>query len=145
MQLPWYVTAIGAAIVWGIHYPLVDLVLRHVSIMTVLFVTAVPIVLLAPFFFRTIARDFGAWGQLAWDVRGALLALALTSLSGSVLLFISISGKNATLASLLEITYPVFVALFAFLLLREVQFSPSAVIGGVFVLVGAGLIIWNNP
>lgn len=24
MQLPWYVTAVGAAIVSGVHYPLVD-------------------------------------------------------------------------------------------------------------------------
>ena len=43
---------------------------------------------------------------MGWGVKGPILALALTSLlPGSVLLFLSIHSKNATLASLIEITY----------------------------------------
>ena len=32
MQLPWYVTALSAAIVWGIHYPLIDFAMKRLSV-----------------------------------------------------------------------------------------------------------------
>lgn len=145
MQLPWYVTAIGAALVWGIHYPLVDHALKRISVVSVLLLTALPVVLAAPFFYRTIAADFTMWKTMEMGAKGMVLALALTSLLGSVLLFLSIAGKNATLASLIEITYPVFVAVFAFVLFRETHLTPSAIAGGLLVFAGVGLIIGNNP
>lgn len=145
MQLPWYITAIGAALVWGIHYPLVDHALKRISVVSVLLLTALPVVLAAPFFYRTIAADFTMWKTMETGAKGMVLALALTSLLGSVLLFLSIAGKNATLASLIEITYPVFVAMFAFVLFRETHLTPSVIAGGLLVFAGVGLIIWNNP
>ncbi len=110
MKIPWYVTAIGAALVWGVHYPLVDHALKKLSLVSVLLLTALPIVVLALFFHRTLAADYAVWTTLDTGPRIRVLALALTSLLGSVLLFLSIAGKNATLASLIEISYPVFVA-----------------------------------
>lgn len=145
MQFPWYVTAIGAALVWGVHYPLVDHALKKLSLVSVLLLTALPIVVLALFFHRTLAADYAAWTTLDTGPRIRVLALALTSLLGSVLLFLSIAGKNATLASLIEISYPVFVALFAWLLFRELHINTSVIIGGLLVFAGVAMIIWNNP
>jgi len=144
VQFPWYVTAIGAALVWGVHYPLVDHALKKVSLISVLLLTAIPVILTAVFFHRTIAADVAVWRAMEAMDRGMVLALALTSLAGSVLLFLSISGKNATLASLIEISYPVFVALFAWLLFREMHINASVVVGGLLVFAGVCLIIWNN-
>ena len=145
MQIPWYVTAIGAALVWGVHYPLVDHALKKLSLVSVLLLTALPIVALALFFHRTLAADYAVWTTLDTGPKVRVLALALTSLLGSVLLFLSIAGKNATLASLIEISYPVFVALFAWLLFREMHINTSVIIGGMLVFAGVALIIWNNP
>ncbi|MBI3899748.1 MAG: DMT family transporter [Gammaproteobacteria bacterium] len=145
MTLPWYVTALAAALVWGVHYPLIDYALQRLSLLTVLLLTAAPIVLIAPFFYRTLALDTSAWRQLPWTERLPILALMLTSLVGTVLLYLSISHKNATLASLIEISYPVFVALFAFLLFRQVHFTASVVVGALLVFSGVVLIIWRNP
>lgn len=145
MQIPWYVTAIGAALIWGIHYPLVDHALKKLSLVSVLLLTALPIVALALFFHRTLAADYAAWATLDTGPKVKVLALALTSLLGSVLLFLSIAGKNATLASLIEISYPVFVAMFAFVLFREIHVNTSVIIGGLLVFAGVALIIWNNP
>ncbi len=145
MQFPWYVTAIGAALVWGVHYPLVDHALKKLSLVSVLLLTALPIVVLALFFHRTLAADYAVWTTLDTGPRIRVLALALTSLLGSVLLFLSIAGKNATLASLIEISYPVFVALFAWLLFREIHVNTSVIIGGLLVFAGVAMIIWNNP
>ncbi len=145
MQFPWYVTAIGAALVWGVHYPLVDHALKKLSLVSVLLLTALPIVVLALFFHRTLAADYAVWTTLDTGPRIRVLALALTSLLGSVLLFLSIAGKNATLASLIEISYPVFVAVFAWLLFREIHVNTSVIIGGLLVFAGVTMIIWNNP
>lgn len=145
MQFPWYVTALGAALVWGVHYPLVDHALKKLSLVSVLLLTALPIVVLALFFHRTLAADYAAWTTLDTGPRIRVLALALTSLLGSVLLFLSIASKNATLASLIEISYPVFVALFAWLLFRELHINTSVIIGGLLVFAGVAMIIWNNP
>jgi drug/metabolite transporter (DMT)-like permease len=145
VQIPWYVTAIGAALVWGVHYPLVDHALKKLSLVTVLLLTALPIVVLALLFHRTLAADYAVWTTLDTGPKVRVLALALTSLLGSVLLFLSIAGKNATLASLIEISYPVFVALFAWLLFREIHVNTSVTIGGLLVFAGVAMIIWNNP
>lgn len=145
MQLPWYLAAIGAALAWGVHYPLVDHALRKISLVSVLLLTALPIVIVALFFWRTVAADYGVWRAMDAGTRGQILAPALTSLAGSVLLFLSISGKNATLASLIEISYPVFVALFAFVLFRETHLNASVLVGGALVFAGVAVIIVNNP
>jgi drug/metabolite transporter (DMT)-like permease len=145
VKIPWYVTAIGAALVWGMHYPLVDHALKKLSLVSVLLLTALPIFVLALFFHRTLAADYAVWTTLDTGPKVRVLALALTSLLGSVLLFLSIAGKNATLASLIEISYPVFVVMFAWLLFREIHVNTSVIIGSLLVFAGVTMIIWNNP
>jgi drug/metabolite transporter (DMT)-like permease len=144
MQIPWYAAAIGAAVVWGLHYPLIDFALKRLSLVSVLVLTALPILAVAPFFHRTLAADYGTWRALPAGDQLMILALMLTSLSGALLLFLSIAGKNATLAALLEISYPVFVVLFAWLLFREWHVNASVALGALLVFAGVALIIWNN-
>ncbi len=144
MNIPWYLTALGAALIWGIHYPLVDYALKHVSIYSVLLLTMLPILLLMPVFLSDVARDLNSVLLLPGSAQGMIAAIGLTSLLGAVLLYLSIAGKNATLASLIEITYPVFVAFFSYALFRHVHLNASVIIGGLLVISGAGLIIYNN-
>jgi hypothetical protein len=80
VQFPWYVTAIGAALVWGVHYPLVDHALKKLLLVSVLLMTALPIVVLALFFHRTLAADYAVWTTLDTGPKVRVLALALTSL-----------------------------------------------------------------
>lgn len=145
MRIPWYLAAIGAALIWGIHYPLIDYALKRVSLVTVLVLTALPIIAATPFFFTRIVSDYHTVLAMHWTERVPVLALAITSLLATVLLFVSIDNKNATLTSLIEISYPIFVALFAFLLFRDVHLNMSALIGGVLIIVGVGVIVLYNP
>jgi drug/metabolite transporter (DMT)-like permease len=145
VQLPWYVTALGAAVVWGIHYPLVDNALKKVSLFSVLLLTALPILLVSVVYVRQLQLDYAALRALAPGAQLTVLSLALTSLLGTVLLYVSIGGKNATLASLIEISYPVFVAVFAWVLFRELHVNASVLLGAALVFAGVGLIIFNNP
>ena len=65
MKLSWYVTALGAAIVWGVHYPLLDHALKRLSLFTVLFLTVLPMLLAAPFFMPR-CRPISVYGK-SWN------------------------------------------------------------------------------
>lgn len=145
MKLPWYLAALGAALVWGVHYPLVDFALKRISLISVLLISSVPIVAAALFFYRDIVADYQALQRMASGERALILAIGVTSLIASAFVFLAIRGKNATLASLIEISYPVFVALFAYVLFRQADLSVPVVIGALLAFTGIGIIIWSNP
>ncbi len=144
MQLPWYVPAIAAAVVWGLHYPLIEHALKRVSLTTVVLLTAAPMALAALAFPARLADDWRALAALSTGERLLIGAIAFTSLAGTVLLYLAVRGRNATLASLIEISYPAFVALFAWLLFREWQLNAGVLIGAALVFAGTTLIIVNS-
>jgi drug/metabolite transporter (DMT)-like permease len=55
----------------------------------------------------------------------------------------SIISKNATLAGLIEISYPIFIALFSYLLFKNKITIPT-VIGGIIVFFGIFIIYYFN-
>lgn len=143
-QIPWYMAAVGAAVMWGVHYPLIGYALKHVSMPTVLALSLLPLFVLAPFFYRPVLQDIQVIAGLDWGARALILAIALTGLMGTVFLYLAIGGKNATLAALIEISYPVFVAIFAWLLFREVHVSTHVLLGGALVFSGLAVIILGS-
>lgn len=74
-----------------------------------------------------------------------VLVIAVTGIVGTVFLYMSIGGKNVTPASLIEISYPVLVVLFAYLLFREYYLNPGVIVGALLLFAGVGLIIWRSP
>jgi drug/metabolite transporter (DMT)-like permease len=144
MHLPWYVPAIAAAVVWGLHYPLIEFALRRVSLTAVVLLTALPMALLALAFPAQLADDWRAFTTLPAGERLLIGAIAFTSLAGTVLLYLAVRGRNATLASLIEISYPAFVAIFAWLLFREWQINAGVLAGAALVLAGTTVIILNS-
>jgi len=144
MQLPWYVTAFGAAVIWGIHYPLLDFALKRLSVYSVLLLSVIPIFILMPLFLRELASDVDTFKLLPVKEQWSILSIAVTSTAGAVLLFLSIDSKNATLTSLIEISYPVFVVLFAYLFFKQLHVNLSVILGGLLILTGAAVIIIKN-
>lgn len=144
MHLPWYVPAIAAAVVWGLHYPLVEHALRRVSLPTVVLLTALPMALVALAFPARLAADWRTVMELPAGERLLIGIIALTSLAGTVLLYLAVRGRNATLASLIEISYPAFVAVFAWLLFREWHLNSGVLLGALLVFAGTTLIIVNS-
>ena len=144
MQIPWYIAALGAALMWGVHYPLVGFALQRISLFGVLLISVIPIFVLAPFFAAQLNTDIQNFRSLPASEQWMVSVIGFTSLAGAAFVFLAISSKNATLASLIEITYPVFVALFSYLMFRHVHVNVSVIFGGLMVIAGAGLIIYNN-
>ena len=144
MSLPWYIPAIAAAVVWGLHYPLIEHALKRVSLTTVVLLTAAPMALVALAFPARLAEDWRAIAALPTGERLLIATIALTSLAGTVLLYLAVRGRNATLASLIEISYPAFVAVFAWLLFREWQLNAGVLLGAGLVFAGTAVIILNS-
>lgn len=144
MIFSWWVSALLAAIIWGVHYPLVDRALEHLTSFTVLLVTVTPIILLYPFFHSDVVADIAKIPDLPTTVIWTLVGLMVTSISASLLVYAAISGSNATLASLIEITYPLFVGLFSIAILQENHLSASVVIGGGLIAIGTSIVIMGH-
>ena len=144
MHIPWYVAALGAALTWGIYYPLVDMALKRISLYSVILLSMIPVLLVMPLFLKTVSNDIETVKTLPVSEQWIIASLGLIGLFGEVMVYMAITGKNATLASLIEMTYPVFVVLFAYLFYRQMHVTSSVFIGGLMILVGAGLIINNH-
>ena len=144
MHMPWYVAALAAAVTWGIYYPLVDMALKRISLFSVILLSMIPVFLAMPLFIKTISNDIETVKTLPASEQWVIASLGLIGLFGEVMVYLAITGKNATLASLIEMTYPVFVVLFAYVFYRHMHVTASVFVGGLMILVGAGLIIYNN-
>ena len=144
MHIPWYIAALGAAITWGIYYPLVDMALKRISLYSVVLLSMIPVLLAMPLFIRTLSNDIETVKALPVSEQWVIVSLGLIGLFGEVMVYLAISGKNATLASLIEMTYPLFVVIFAYLFYRQLHVNTSVFVGGLMILVGAGIIIYNN-
>ncbi len=143
----WFVYALSAAVIWGISYAASGRAIeRGVS----------PLVF---FFLYTVIGALMSFGALAATGRVAgissqirqigpdwpwLILAVVTSGIGALLIYMAIGEKNATLASLIEISYPVFVAFFAWLFFRETQFNSSTILGGVLIIAGVGIVYFGN-
>lgn len=143
----WFVYAFSAAIIWGISYAASGRVIeRGMAPLTFFFfyalfsAVAATLALLLTGRYATVASEVRTLGG---DWSWGLLAV-VTSAVGALLIYMAIGEKNATLASLIEISYPLFVAVFAWLFFRETQFNLPTVLGGMMILTGVGIVYLGN-
>ncbi len=143
----WLVYAFSAAILWGISYAASGRAIeRGVSpllfftLYTVLGAVCGGAVLMISGRAVAIPETLRGLGpDLVW-----LVVAVVTSAVGALLIYMAIGEKNATLASLIEISYPLFVALFAWVFFRETQFNAATLVGGALILGGVGVVFWGN-
>lgn len=143
----WIVYALAAAVIWGISYAASGRVIeRGVSPLAFYlcyagFSTMAAVgALLAMGKLTTVTSEFrGLGSDWIW-----LVIAIIASAAGALLIYMAIGEKNATLASLIEISYPVFVAIFAWLFFRETQFNAMTLLGGALILTGVGIVFWGN-
>ncbi len=139
----WFVIALATAVVWGISYSIDEyLVKTHISPPFLCFITAI---LSAPIYagIALYQKNFvPSWKNLTQN-HDAMLAFGVVFVCGffaSLGILESIRLKNATLSSMIEITYPLFTALFAWLFFKDVQINSFTWIGFLFVLIGVFII-----
>jgi len=135
-----FIYAIAAAVVWGLAYAIDEKILHSVSPLTLLFINSLLATLvLLPF----ILMDNGPIKKVITSGRNGLLiilaAFVLLTL-GNFLIYSGINNLGASTASIIEISYPVFVVAFSFLLFRNVP-NIYFLLGAVLIFIGSFTII----
>ncbi|KKW21674.1 MAG: transport protein [Parcubacteria group bacterium GW2011_GWC2_52_8c] len=137
--------SISAAISWGLVYVLEQKVLTEFSVAKFLifesifmFLVALPIALYSENPDSRFSRlDY----QVVLTVPFILLMLA--TFLGNFFILSSVQQIGATVASMIEITFPLFVVIFAFYILRQ-PIHYLTVIGGILIMLGSALVIYVN-
>ena len=142
--MTWWIYGLIGALVWGLHYNLVGKALTVASPITVLIIQLLPLIVILPLYFSTFLTDLKQIYLSTMDIKISSIVMIFTNIIASLALYKAIEGSNATLASLIEISYPVFVALFAIILFKENHLDWSTVIGGLLVLSGTAIIIYHS-
>lgn len=147
---PWWVFSIIAAALWGLHFNLVVKVSNVLpkdiyTPLTIFSITSVSMLLLLPIFHQKIGANLVTLWHAGSDIRLSVIALIFTAIIAANLLYIAMQlSPNATIAALLDITYPVFIALVAWLLYKENHLDWSVLAGGALIFSGAMLIVWKH-
>jgi drug/metabolite transporter (DMT)-like permease len=142
MPAMWVLYSIIAAVLWGLDYAIAGKLLEKIQFSTLLtiefafglFVMAIASVISGSFK-RDILTILSSNETLVFSV-----VMILVFNIAHVFIVLSIANKNATLAGLIEISYPLFIALFSLLLFRESNMTLGSGVGGAFIFLGVSLI-----
>lgn len=129
---------------WGVSYILAEHLFKRISVFTTLAFWMFFMGLVTLFFavrlgdFKRDITAITSSGKLSLLLLGFVLASTLAELA----INFSISEKDATLAGFVEITYPFFIALFAYLIFGQEELHPGTAFGGALVFIGACIIFY---
>ncbi len=139
----WFFYAVAASVVWGLRYAASGKLMEYQ--LTPAFLLLMQCFLSLPVYFWFAARGGRLrenWEKAVYDP-SIVWIFALYIAAGvlaNYMILASISMKNATIASLIEISYPLFITLFAFILFREVHLNWNSAAGAALIFAGIGLI-----
>ena len=139
------ISAISASLLWGISYAKSGPILKE-ALSPMLFyfyyswigaLTATIVLLI-----QSPKREiFSPLLELSSSQLALFLFSLITASVGALMTYRAVGAKNATLASMIEISYPFFVFLFTWMFFGEVQLTLVSGLGAVFILIGVILIL----
>ncbi len=143
----WFFYALFASILWGVAYALSDKLLR--SGMSPAFMMLATQIITLPIFLFIIIKFDNLQEQLTLLKESPLtltlcILMAVTVVGGNLFILFSMADKNATLTSIIESSYPIFVFIFSWIFFKEVQVNWQQAIGGMLILAGVVLIYFKS-
>lgn len=142
--MTWWMWALGSTIFWGLFYLFVGRLAPFLTPVSMYWLPNIVLVAMLPFTYKTIAADYTKLYYGSMDIKIIAGVTAGLSIVASIMFYKALGMHNATHASLIQISYPLFTGLFAYLLFQDNYFTPSTVLGGLLIMVGSGLIVYNN-
>ena len=141
----WILFALGASLFWGIGYVLNEQIYKKISVSTYLALASFAVfivTLLISYFSSNLQNDLATISSskklLFYIISGTVFLICAELCIG-----FSIVTKNATLSGLVEISYPIFIGLFSYLLFKQ-EISNSTIIGGIVIFLGIFIIYYFN-
>lgn len=134
----WFIYAVAASVLWGVNYSVYEHVMRKLSAGSVFVGMIFGNIALATGLYLSSKRVRSDIETLTSDMGTLKLYLVMIAVGAlaTLCIVLSIREKNATMAAMIEITYPLFTALFAYLFFRETQFNTGTLAGALLILAG---------
>jgi drug/metabolite transporter (DMT)-like permease len=137
-----FMLAVLASVLWGLTYCLDERVLSSLSVFKLYFLHCLCGMLVAGVIL--LAQGASPAGLFAIDTTRSSLPLVgltlITATAAALSILGSIQLLGANKSAVLEISYPLFVALFSVLLFKG-QLQLPVVVGGVFIFIGSAIIV----
>ena len=143
----WFILALGAAIFWGLGYAFTEKLMKDGLNPYLLLTGLVAAQVIAyPLFFYFGSADFKSQMDLFKNPKMIMVMMAAMAffILGNAFIFNSIQMKNASLSNIIEISYPIFVVLFSWLIFKENHINIHTVIGGALIFSGVTLILLKS-
>lgn len=137
-----YGLAVLASVLWGLTYCLDERVLSSLSVYKLYFLHCLCGVLVAGMVL--LLQGNSPASLFTFNTSTASIPLVLVTLAtattAALAILSSIQLLGANTSAVLEISYPLFVALFSVLFFKG-QLQSPVVIGGVFIFIGSAIIV----
>lgn len=144
----WFFYALASAVLWGINYVVSEKILKAGFPLSLLAcITSISVLIVYALFILTDKNAaIESMQNLVGNKKLALffLVLILTTIMAVFTSYSAVALKNATYASLIEISYPVFVVLFSWLFFKEFHLNPMTILGAVMIFAGTMLVLWKS-
>ncbi len=137
-----FIFAISASVVWGLVYSIDQEILEKINPINLLFINSIiSIILLLPLIFFT-DNGHNVLDVINFNKKNVLIVLGNSVLLAlaNVLIYYGIKNAGASSASIIEITYPIFVIIFSFIIFKTIP-NYLFFIGAAIVMIGITLII----
>lgn len=142
----WYIFAVLSSFAWGLDYLLQEKVLQKISVTTFYAIQLTIAALIAIIFAllkRNLYSDFKVISTSKELPIIIFFEIILFTIA-SFLLASAIQSKNAALASIIEITYPIFIVLWGYFLFDSIPATIPTIIGALFIFFGISLVVYFN-
>ncbi len=143
--MAWWIYALISAACWGAQYVLMESLFRKVDFAAAFsFLSLMNGILVSAIFWVLYPRQ--NWAKLweSWPTIWMMILYLLFGTGAYLFNALAINEKNATMASLLEISYPLFIILFTLIFLRELHLNAAGLAGAVLILAGCVLVVFSR-
>jgi drug/metabolite transporter (DMT)-like permease len=132
-----FIIALLAAISWGWIYAYTEKIVERLSPVSTMIVFyylgSLLMIPLLPFYFKEITSETSSISSLPFVVT------IIATILAEFLIIWSIKLLGGVEAGLIEISYPLFTAIFLFLIANKTP-DISSIIGGIFVFIGISIL-----
>jgi drug/metabolite transporter (DMT)-like permease len=132
-------SALSASILWGLNYVLLEKVIEKVNVFTMMFVESLVFAIIM----GLLSIGFGSWRSdihNIYEIKYTFACNIVVYMLANLLIVMSIKHSNAVVAGLIEITYPIFIIIFSYLILNKSNLDSTTVLGGIFIMIGVIII-----
>jgi drug/metabolite transporter (DMT)-like permease len=139
-----YWVALLAAAMWGLGYTLEQRLLVNLQPNKFFFMQSVVVVGLTVMVYLVTKRSLSELMRVDPEVNYKLLVLTMAiNIAATLAILISIQSLGAARAALIEISYPIFVVVFSYVIFGQ-SVNWATLFGGTLIFLGVGIVIvWS--